>query len=513
MLTNKTFSGITKIQAYRSDITLRGHPGETMIVSGDTACAITSQQMLMTGAANLDSGYTRGSTSIVFSASPAAGFSVGNLMLIDAADDTNQLIYVTTGPGRRMRTTHKILTVSGTTVTFDPPIPYTFTSAQTPKASYMNGTPLRRFGFEDIIVDPGDSETERAFDLYGTDECWMRNVVGTNTTDESVSLYGCHRTEIRDSYFGDVDGYPANPDGYGIYSRETSSWGKFEANRFNKLGVGILFSDSSCNWVGYNFATNINFGSGVRQTGAYNVNHGAGGMMNAFEGNVGSQWQDDAYHGSSHRSTIYRNWLHAIEGTQVDKHCPIDMPRGSYYNQIVGNILGHPSWTNEVPFAYMFTNYSLGFADTHCIYRFGFASGGNNNLAEPNPDSTWQDDYPWITYLDQRVTNTVNIHANFDFYTHTQVMNPAVSGTLYNSLVYSSHPTNLAVIWPPFDPTSEATALLANPTNIQAGHRFYYGTNFANFEEGGGGDPAIPAQRLTLNNGNLTLSGGVQLRQ
>jgi hypothetical protein len=219
MLTNKTFSGITKIQAYKSYVTLRGHPGETVIVSGDTATAITSQQMQFTGAANLDSGYTRGSTSVVFSASPAAGFAVGNLMLIDAADDTNQLIYVTTGPGRRMRTTHRILSVSGTTVTFDMPIPYTFTAAQTPKASYANVTPVKWVGFEDIIVDPGDSETERAFDLYGTDELWMRNVVGTNVTDESVSLNCCHRTIIIDSYFGNVVGYPNNPDGYGIYSR------------------------------------------------------------------------------------------------------------------------------------------------------------------------------------------------------------------------------------------------------------------------------------------------------
>ena len=76
----------------------------------------------------------------------------------------------------------------------------------------------------------------------------------------------------------------------------------------------------------------------------FNTNHGAHGLMSLWEGNMAEQWQNDGYHGSGSHQTLFRNWFHGLHPTNTQNRKMIDLCRASYYQNVVGNVLGDTSW-------------------------------------------------------------------------------------------------------------------------------------------------------------------------
>ncbi|HZI74832.1 MAG TPA: hypothetical protein VFD73_12585 [Gemmatimonadales bacterium] len=474
------------------DINLASKAGVTLRGSGkyDTIlpCAIYTDQYApsSTGAA-IFSGYTIGSTSIFMAATPNAAVQPGLLAVIAQDDDTN-VVATTSGPARRMRFTVQIQSVSGTNVTFFPPLPMTMESRWSPYLLHtaFSGLGASMMGIEDLTVTNAASEDATIY-FSAAQRCWMKNVRvlnGVNTFSQFLYSFQC---EARDCDFRDAESFPANQDGYGVYLWEDSSWCRVEGCIFDRLAIGVLASSSSCNAVAYNYcgAMSFQFGQGwVNQTGGINANHGAHPMFNLFEGNVTEMFQSDGYHGSASKGTLLRNWLHGTNSLQTNalvgqysaNRKMISLERASYEWTAVGNILGDSSWTNDTGFVYQMSGGGNDYESSPCIWRLGYPSVANNGTNSggagqaPNFAAPYRNSYP-----DAKVELTLLRHGNYDFKTLSISNTAGLNTSIPMSLLYTNGPgttgpTQSVTRWPAFDPSQPN---LRHPTNIVAGLRFF----------------------------------------
>jgi hypothetical protein len=445
--------------------------GVTTILYGP----IASEEMGVNATAeSLASGYTKGSTTLVFSGAPSANIFVGNIMEIRASDDTN-FIYASSGPAENMATQHRILSVSGTTVTFRPPLVWDYTGLS-PKAHGMTasafGVGLTNFGVENLTLLVTNGTYQANF--QGSSDCWLKNVVLTNAQDICLFMYYTANMEVRRCRFDKVADWPSQADGQQIVS-DSSSFYLIEDNIFTKGVCGFLGKYRNGGGViAYNYFTNMNFLDLTRQSqGHLTTTHGAGNMMGLVEGNVVASIMSDGYHGSDAFFTYMRNWVHGLDDQSSNRRC-FDLARGARTNNLVGNIVGDASWTNAVGFAYQPLIESVSYAETQVIYRFGWPNSGGNTWTEDG-SVPWLDDYPWLTYPDQVVTNSIILHGNYDYATHTQIWDGGIADhDIPDSYFRSSEPQYFVdsptSVWPPFDPEHPE---LASPLNIPAGARYY----------------------------------------
>lgn len=468
-----------------SGITLRGAgTGQTIINSVASASyCITTDQYGYAGAADISSGYTKGSTSVTLSAAPNAQVAVGKLIRFDQ-DDESGLVFQTNGPGRILKFYARVTSISGNTVNFEPALPYTLTAALTPKLAYLNGGPgLSLTGIEDLTIN-NTGLAANIIELWDSDRCWVKNVELNQLVDAGVFVVNGLQNEVRHCHVHDVYLYPLSPDGYGVYLYG-GSWGLVEDNIFRKLAAGVMQSFGTANAYLFNYARETTFQGWAHQTGGFNSNHGAHPMMILWEGNISEQFQSDGYHGSASHQTLFRNWFHGVAETGATSNRKmISLERGSYYHNIVGNVLGSASWSGPGTFLYEMTG-EPGYNQQSVIYRLGYPNVANNMLAE-TVDNAWKDTYT-INYPDSQVAATLIRHGNYDYKNAAIVWdasNPdhAVPASLY----YSSKPAYFGNRpWPAFDHENPGAAAV---TNIPAGYRYVNGVD----PPSAGGDQTSP---------------------
>ncbi len=436
-----------------SNRTLRGAgPGKT-IINSTGGTPISSDQYSFSGATLIPQGATKGATSVVL-ASSNSQFAVGNLVKFDLDDDTD-LVRSSNGPGRHISFQAIITAVDGTTISFSPPLAYDLAASRSPKASYLNGGPgLSKSGVEDMtIVNNGGTDV---VSFIGTYACWVKNVELKNLENTGVFFVNSLQGEVRDSYIHSAEGYPNNSDGFGVYLYDGSGYQLIENNIFEKVGVGVLQSSSSGNAILYNYSADITFQSWPYQTGAYNANHGAHPMMVLWEGNVGEQWQSDGYHGSASHQTLFRNWFHGDDPYHVGTYVAgnrkmISAERGSYYFNVIGNVLGAAWATSMDPKSrYEMTENGEFYLNIQVIYRLGYPNVANNGFTAANPWSAYS-----LSYPDAKVKETMIRHGNYDYFNAATVWDPSVSDrALPSSLFHTSKPAwwPSALQWPPIGP-------------------------------------------------------------
>jgi PKD repeat protein len=429
----------------KNGVTLRGAgAGKTIInstVSGGDY-GVVSDYYGFAGAASISSGYTKGSASLVMASAPT-NFAVGKLIAVYENDDTS-LVMATDGPGQNLKTIHKITAKNGNTLTISPPLPYTLAANLSPKASYCSGTGATLCGLEDLTVN-NNGGVNAIIAFSNADRCWIKGVETYNADNIFIWIYESFQCEIRRSYCYHAKGSPNNPDGYGVYLYEGSSFCLVEDNIFYELAAGCLQSKASCNAWLYNYGWKTTFNNAPWQFCMINCNHGAHDMMDLWEGNMAEQWQNDAYHGSASHQTLFRNWINGLHPTATTNRKMVDIGRAGYYHNVVGNVLGAPSWS---PSSYEMTgqpDYSVS-----CIYRLGYPNMTSNDYAPAVP---WPSIYG-LTYPDAKVRATLLRHGNYDYYNKTTVWDPAISDhSLPASLYYTSKPAYFGSLqWPPIGP-------------------------------------------------------------
>ena len=426
-------------------VTVRGAgAGQTIINSSVTGNIITTHETGFFSPLGIASGYTKGSTSIVMSDTPT-DFMIGHLMKVYQDDDTT-LVMAKTGPGKNLNTIHRITNKVGNTLTFTPPLPYTLTAGLNPTATTMPAIRATLTGIENLTLNSTGGSCDRIINMVNSDRCWIKGVETHNSDSSFIFIWDSVQCEVRRCYIHHALNSPANPDGYGVYLYGGSAFNLVEDNIFTEMFMGVLQTTSGCNAILYNYFWKMTAYSLNWQLQAMNSSHGAHPLMTLWEGNMAEQFQADGYHGSCSHQTLLRNWIHGLHPTNTANRKIVDLDRGSYYFNIVGNILGDSSWN---PVSYEMTgqhDYTL----EPSIYRLGYPNMGNNSLTNDDAMTTIYG----LEYPDTKVASTLLRHGNYDCYNQTTVWDPAISiHTIPDSLFYSSKPSYFGFLqWPPIGP-------------------------------------------------------------
>jgi hypothetical protein len=449
-----------------SNITLRGAgPGATIIrppAGSVRAIQSNTSGTTLSSARSILSGSTKGSTSITVS--DASGIQVGSLLDIYQANDPD-FYWSRWQPEARVddQTGQFVIVtaVNGTTISFQDPLVWDFTL--NPRLKYWNGG-MRFGGVENLTISADAANGARELVLFSRSYAsWIKNVETVGGDNNShIALMAALRTEIRDSYIH--DSY-STADGYGIqtffnnqpYGRGGSTGALIENNVFSGLRVGLMLETEVGSVLSYNFFRNIRFVSWTtNQVYSINANHGHQGMMQLYEGNVGTGMENDGYHGSTGHLTIYRNRFHGqhVDPNRVNNVITLSLNRYSYYHNVMGNVLGFSGWPGSGLYEMTASGHSPSIP---VIYRFGYPNLGNNNYSATNPPSDASNGG-----YDPKVKATLLLSGNYD-YDHTCTWDDAAARCLNSgevaalglpaSLYLSSKPAwfgNLA--WPPIGP-------------------------------------------------------------
>ena len=444
-----TFNISTMALKNPSQVTLRGAgPGKTIINSSGAGLNLNNAGYISPNPANwsvtrsIASGYTKGSMSITLSSAPTSAWTVGNLMMITQADDQD-LVYTRSGNWagtQNKRFTTRITGVRGKTVTFATPIPHSYSASQTPicTAAAPEGGVL--FGVEDLTINCSNANP---FTIAGGDRCWAKNVEVSGAEQAGFYFWASSQCEVRRCYVHDSYGFYSQADGYSFLLQYGNSYCRVEDNIAYRT-AHMIMNGSSGNVVAYNYFWETSRAGVTWVQPALNCNHGAHGLMNLIEGNVGSRFQNDGYHGSGSHNTIFRNWFNGLHPSFTMERQIVDLCRGSYYHNVVGNVLGASSWD---PTAYQMTG-SPGHSSSY-IYQLGYPNPDNASYTPATTWTGWTDTLP-----DARVASTLLRHGNYDYYNDAVVWDRSLSArAIPNSLLYDSKPSYFgSLAWPAIGP-------------------------------------------------------------
>jgi PKD repeat protein len=418
------------------------------------------------GSANWTGGYSQGASNIVLSS--VSGLSVGQIICLDQLNDNVDVSTTSyegvSNAGRNNNRSQQhfcnVTAINGTTVTIWPPLAApNWQSAMTPQAWWITGW-LQQVGIESLTVN-GNSSAGIAPDycniyLYGTANCWVKDVRSQYPTEAHINPYGTYRNEIRHCTF---EGTQAAAElSYGI----ATFWSSFllvEDNIFNGVAGSMMSGqcEMSSVWA-YNYDTNNWYTVTANWNMPTHWYHDAGACMILGEGNCGIGTIADWIHGTVCWSLDFRNCWSGWQpysyggGQTTAQNVPIEIIKSNHWMAAVGNILGTSGKQ---------TGYTLGPTSDHgtAIYNLGVYNSGYGDTAGDIVSS-----------------NTFFRDVNFDTVNNAIIYN-ATNSThdLPNSLVHASKPAWFGnLTWPPFNPTNVSAAAVS-PTNIPAGYRFVFG--------------------------------------
>jgi hypothetical protein len=450
----------------RSGVTLRGAGAGKTVIQPTVSYGICHRmiEFLESAGIAVSSGYTKGSTVIALASAPTSHFIAGNLIVIAENPSPNKW---GTGIGTYYRTgfpsgsnvynltstrifhhTNRIVSVSGNSIVLAAPLPLDFSAALNVKAyAQTSDTPTSLCGVENLTLDCTDTRNYPIL-FAGADRCWVKNVEIKNVNGADIGQIKfdwCFQCEIRRCYIHDTTGYPSQTDGQGS---------SFNYGTCNSLLIDNIADNVAClnqsngasgNAYLYNYARDI-LRYNIYMHGL-NINHGGHGYMNLVEGNIIPSFNNDGYHGSGSHSVLFRNNINGLCTDTAPQRKIINLCRGSYFQSIVGNIIGDSSWE---PYYY---DQPYPTPRTGALYVLGW----------PTADTTGLEGYtsvPWtgwtksITVPDADVAATLIRHGNYDYYNKAVVWDSSiVSRTIPDSLLYTSKPTFFGSLqWPPIGP-------------------------------------------------------------
>jgi PKD repeat protein len=452
----------------RSGVTLRGAgPGRTIIMTA-ASNAFTADEKYFFSEESIalanDAGLAKGSTWITLASAPTSAFAVGNLVMIDQADSPDALgsrgvgVYHRSGlttpwnldPTRCLRFTTRITGVSGTRISLATPVPYTFSQALSPRAMALrNGPGASQCGIEDLSI-VGNGTSNRAVSLSGADRCWVKNVEASNfvATNGTIFIEGSSQCEVRRCYVHDCVGFPSQADGYAYFLYYGCGYCRIEDNIAYRNAYSIL-NGSAGNAVLYNYDIDARRAAHLFLEQSQICNHGPHGIMNLYEGNIVQRFQNDGYHGSTSHTTLFRNHVTGVSASvpSPTNRRLIDLCRGSYFHNVVGNIIGDASWT---PSEY---EYAPGEPVLSCVYILGFP-GMDSGTMTAFTTVPWADWSKPTNAPDADVAATLLRHGNYDYLNRDTVWSEGIAARdLPASLVYSTKPAYFGTLqWPPIGP-------------------------------------------------------------
>jgi hypothetical protein len=401
------------------------------------------------GSVNLTANAPKGARSVTVTS--AAGFSVGQLVVLDELTDTAYVNWGTNpaaqpgGAARGWFTRYnrpvgqmlEIAAISGNTLSFTTPLHITFDTAHAAQLTrYTIPYGARFAGVEDLYVRGGqDDNITLRFAMYS----WVKNVESDWSMGDSFALDSCFRCVLRDSYAHDTPNpYPGGA-GYMLSIARYTADSLVENNIFmNGNKVMVMRASGGGNVIGYNYFDNGYIGNylGWMETGL-NASHLTCPHYELFEGNLAFNIDGDDTWGGAVRNTFFRNHATGKRRSYADinNRRAIGLMYGHYDYSFVGNVLGTAN-QNPAPYS--------GFAYED-LYPWG-----------DNPIGLWRLGYTptnWNAPAEARVVQTTHRHGNFDYATNTVRWTAGYDQALPSSLYLTSKPAFFGDLpWPWVDP-------------------------------------------------------------
>jgi hypothetical protein len=442
--------------------------------------------------ANLTTDAMQGTNSATVSS--AAGFNVGDLVLIDMvldpADDTGAWIvnapaggtglvypYAEYNPAsspqgdpsrgwfnrtnRPVAQIVEIQSIAGNTVTFSTPFHMTFDAAHSAQVTGFDVSPLTNSGLEDVYVSgvpaPGGNAQYNNVVLTLAKYSWVKNVESDQSNGDSIGIDQSLRCVVRDSYIHSTINPTPGGAGYGIEFSFGSADNLAENNiswNFNK--VDVMRASGGGNVLAYNYMDDgwIAYQPNWVESGI-NAAHMTTPHFELFEGNLSFAFgTDDTWGGS-----IFITWLRNVSANHRSAWPPLNTYTFDGNTQTTGCTSGGPGDFNCIAYTDVgnrqaatltygddFFNYvgnvlgSIGMPIAPQSQGFTYTNSAPEWIGDPVP--MWMigfGDWNGNSALDQGVANTIFRDGNYDYATNSVHWN-GTPQTLPNSLYLCSKP-------------------------------------------------------------------------
>jgi hypothetical protein len=300
----------------------------------------------------------KGATSIT--CSNVSGLSVSNLVVIEQQND-NDLVYNYSDEGGSLAqdwyygTNHnmaqliEIRSISGTNISFWPPLFFNYTNTLLSPTIHRkgNGTFVYGCGVENLLIGQTSNFGEKNIDFTFAKYSWISNIISTNCYKYHVQLNAAFACEVRDSLLFDAQGSTSGGS-YGLSLALGSTVCKIENNAISHVITGLILAEmSQGNVLGYNYVYRTKFSPQTWLQASFSA-HDCHPMMNLFEGNVGGSFISDLIHGSSSHNMLFRNRLIGgqlqTETTNVfttQQNRAIEFDNHNRYPIAIANVIGN----------------------------------------------------------------------------------------------------------------------------------------------------------------------------
>ena len=348
----------------------------------------------------ITSGYAKGSKTLTLS--ETSGIVPGSIIVISQ----NNPSWVTPvgdngictwcghdDPLRSMTQVARVIAKFQNNVSLERPLYFSLDASMNP--TVQASTFVSGIGIEDLKVLRSNSAASSGNNLsLGTVEnSWIKNVVSVNAGSGHILIENAYACEVRECRL--QDGFDhGSSHSYGIYVVGLNSEHLIENNIVYRCRHSLIIGAGGSGCVfGYNYAAGALAEPDTWLTEDMNT-HGATPYMNLFEGNVVAKLSFDITWGSCSYNTVYRCWImnySSQNATPTAARWAVDIQQNSYYNNILGSIIGRPG-DKGVRYAGNDTTTS-----DLASYRLGFPHPGFGQMTDPMVRAT--------TYM----------HGNYDY--------------------------------------------------------------------------------------------------
>jgi hypothetical protein len=302
-------------------------------------------------------GFAPGTTQVTLTNVGSSGLTAGQYIILDQAnvvvdngelfvcDNTNYPCSLEGGNGGRVMNGAqrgqtqivKITAINGNVYTVTPGLyAPTWNAALSPGAWWVRM--IQFAGLEDVSVnhDSAAGEVNGIF-LYGAINCWVKGVCSVNSNRDHVQLCLSAHCTVTDCYF------------YGTQHGLTQSYGAEIYLGSDNLVVNNIFQHVTApqmlqlgvgNVEAYNFSINDFENASADFLYGSATDHNEGNEYDLFEGNDGSMFGADLFHGTGGMNTLFRNRFTGWEKGKLNNLIPIRLDAYKRYCNIVGNVLG-----------------------------------------------------------------------------------------------------------------------------------------------------------------------------
>jgi hypothetical protein len=389
------------------------------------------------GTTAVESGYTRGSSNLVVTT--PAQCHVGDLVRFrQLVDDTNYLngaMEAITGSATNdhQNQMFRITAIDSSTVTVDAPIYFADYKADLSPTLDSFTSPARGCGLESLgISHDGTNGGDNVIYIYVANTCWVNNCAVSNATFANIKLSNAYKCTVSENSIWKHKTY-ANTLRHSIQVGAFCTDNLVENNICEVNNSAMIHQAATGNVYAYNFSQ---FGLPDSECCRGGMGaHGDNANFNLYEGNISPWLAADWTWGSNRAETAFRNWItrftyYDFDGGYDSTPGPaVYLDYGNYEMNIVGNVLGSPTFAVGVDSSWMIADASR--------------TGGE----------------------DPQVALTAFLHANWDFNTGA-LQSSNVSLTLSNSFYLTSKPSWFGrLAWPPFGP-DVAQSTNTSVTNI-----------------------------------------------